>query len=252
MKQPVQRAEEGRKFSMPCQQQLNSYAIAATAAGVSILAFAGQSDAKIVYTPAHHSIGDGRSFRLDFTGGGTTDLTIQNKHYSHCTTEGSCSTWQSLAANMSGSNQVAYNVFGAVAMKAGMRIGPKGAFAGGRQKMVLAEFNSFGGSWINVRNRYLGVKFKIKGKIHYGWARLSVQVQRPITIAATLTGYAYETIPNKAIIAGRTKGPDEASIEAPNASLAAPAPTPASLGMLALGAPALSVWRRENSVEATQ
>ena len=27
-------------------------------------------------------------------------------------------------------------------------------------------------------------------------------------ITATLTGYAYETVPNKAIIAGKTKGPD--------------------------------------------
>jgi hypothetical protein len=71
-------------------------------------------------------------------------------------------------------------------------------------------FQDFHRDWlVKVKNRYLGVMFKIKGKIHYGWARLSVQVQFPLTITATLTGYAYETIPNKAIIAGKTKGPED-------------------------------------------
>ena len=63
--------------------------------------------------------------------------------------------------------------------------------------------------------------------------------------SATLTGYAYETIPGKAIIAGATKGPDDAE---PTASLKAPTPAPATLGMLALGAPGLSIWRREESM----
>jgi len=227
MTRVVQRADEARKLSAPYQLQLNSYALAAAAAGVSLLALAGPSEAKIVFTPTHHVISDGHSYRLDFTGDGTTELTIQNKHYSYCTTDdGGCSTWQLLAANMSGSNQVVGNVFGAVAMKPGMSIGPKAAFAGGRQEMVLGEFNSFGGSWINVKNRYLGVKFKIEGKTHYGWVRLGVNVARPITINATLTGYGYETIPNKPIIAGKTEGPDVITAQ-PDA--------PGSLGALALG-----------------
>ncbi len=209
MRQFVQRAEKNRNLAAPCQLRLNSYALSAAAAGVTILALAGPSEAKIIYTPTHRVIGDGSSYKLDFTGNGRTELTIQNKHYSSCTTEGGCSTWQSLAVDLSESNQVVYNVFGAVAMKAGMRIGPKDAFAGGLQRMAFGN-NSFGGNWINVKNRYLGVKFKIKGKSHYGWARLSVQVQRPVTITATLTGYAYETVANKPIVAGQTM--DDADI----------------------------------------
>jgi len=34
-----------------------------------------------------------------------------------------------------------------------------------------------------------------------------VKVMGGARIRATLTGYAYETIPNKPIIAGKTKGP---------------------------------------------
>jgi len=46
-----------------------------------------------------------------------------------------------------------------------------------------------------------------------------------------LTGYAYETIANKAIIAGRTKGPDVTAAQ------------PTSLGHLAAGASAIPAWR---------
>jgi hypothetical protein len=43
------------------------------------------------------------------------------------------------------------------------------------------------------------------------------------SIVGTLTGYAYETIPNKPIIAGKITGPDVITLE------------PGSLGWLALG-----------------
>jgi hypothetical protein len=84
--------------------------------------------------------------------------------------------------------------------------------------------SSFYGAWANggngVRNRYIGIRFTIKNQIHYGWARISVSKW---PFATTLTGYAYETIPNKPIIAGKTKGPDVVV-------------APATLGDLAAGA----------------
>ena len=73
---------------------------------------------------------------------------------------------------------------------------------------------------------------------------MSVSCSGFVNVDATLTGYAYETIPKKAIIAGQTKGPDDMSVEAPNASLTMPTPEPASLGVLAMGASGLSIRRR--------
>ena len=71
------------------------------------------------------------------------------------------------------------------------------------------------GLWVgkgnSVRNRYLGLKFVIDGKVHYGWARLNVTLghhRQYGDVSGTLTGYAYETIPNKAITTGKTKGQD--------------------------------------------
>ena len=65
---------------------------------------------------------------------------------------------------------------------------------------------------------------------------------------ATITGYAYETIPNKPIITGKTKGTDDLEGSDPSASLTAPAPDnrhQATLGVLALGAAGGPLWRRK-------
>lgn len=107
-------------------------------------------------------------------------------------------------------------------------------------------------------NRYLGLRFHdLAGKTHYGWARLTVRGTQNSRIVALLTGYAYETVPNKAIIAGRTADADAAisslhRLEPHNrgASMANPLsrkPQAATLGALARGAPALSIWRRKKT-----
>ena len=106
------------------------------------------------------------------------------------------------------------------------------------------------GNWLNVKNRYLGLVFVIGGKTHYGWARLSAGTTRNGgRLRAVLTGYAYETIPGKAIVTGKTAGPDDAGgVEQPSqAFLTAPAPNPATLGLLATGSPGLSTWRRKSA-----
>jgi hypothetical protein len=115
------------------------------------------------------------------------------------------------------------------------------------------------GKWHDVTDRYLGVSFIIRGKTHFGWARLTVH-DKGHAITAVLTGYAYETIPNKPIITGKTKGPDDDSVEqqndpGPGASLFGPipeTPQPASLGMLALGAQGVPLWRRKETQEVLQ
>jgi hypothetical protein len=74
-----------------------------------------------------------------------------------------------------------------------------------------------------VQHRYLGFEFFIKGKVHYGWARMNVTFSGR-TVTAVLTGYAYETVPNKPLITGKTTGPDVITLR------------PGTLGRLARGA----------------
>jgi hypothetical protein len=257
MRHSTRSAKEICSPSASFSRSLNSYALAPSAAGVSVLALAPTSQAKIVYTRTHHVIGNRSSYNLDLNHDGVTDLTIRNKYFRSCTTTNGCRTSEALTAMLAGGNQVVYNIgYGAVAIKPGVQIGAKRAFHGGLENMAdLSRSNTqVWGSWINVKNRYLGVKFKIDGETHYGWARLSVQVQFPLTIAATLTGYAYETVPNKPIIAGQTKAADEhdGSVGEPEAVLIEPTRRPATLGLLAMGSSGLSIWRREESLAVAQ
>jgi hypothetical protein len=73
----------------------------------------------------------------------------------------------------------------------------------------------------------------IDGQVHYGWARLNVARPQVGGIQATVTGYAYETIPNKPIITGKTKEPDVITLKS------------ATLGHLAQGASGISAWREK-------
>jgi hypothetical protein len=221
------------------QRQLNMYALAASAAGVGILALAVPAEAAIVYTPAHHKITHGGSFKLDLNHDGITDFTFA------ATFQTLTSTFRSNLSLLPAAGNGAEGWTGgrpfASALKLGAGIGPQHYFPGKQMASVSVgpPTTYYVGSWVNTKNRYLGLRFKIKGKTHYGWARLSVQVQNH-TVVGILTGYAYETIPGKPIKAGQTKEEDAATIQ------------PASLGHLARGASALSIVRGKERLQAFQ
>jgi hypothetical protein len=237
------------KLSASLQHQLHMYAFAASAAGVGLLALTQPTEAKIVYTPTHHVIGKNGRYKLDLNHDKIADFLLVNTY--GCNTDYCI---DALSAIPTGGNGVEgmrgfLSIPYASALKRGARIGPKAHFSG---KLMASSQSGQGslGRWLNVTNGYLGLKFTIKGKTHYGWARLTVHALGGAFIKATLTGYAYQTIPNKPIIAGQTKLTDEIddSIGQPNpAALTALIPEPTTLGALAMGAPGLSIWRRKES-----
>jgi hypothetical protein len=229
------------RLSDSVHHQLNMYAFAASAAGVGMLALTQAAEAKIVYTKAHHVIRPRGTYNLDLNHDGTVDFIIHQL--------GSVFFSHSLLAKEALGNAVQGKGTGwamfASALNRGARIGPSQGFIKSGydgEKMVAVTYDTYGGHtyvggpWINVKNRYLGLQFQIRGKTHYGWARLSVRIGEfgngHDVITATLTGYAYETVPNKPIIAGKTKGAD--GIEALEL---------ASLGRLAQGSAGLVAWR---------
>lgn len=204
------------------ERSLLAYATAASAAGVGI-ALAPTADAKVVYTPAHVVLRLGDNYNVDLNHDDTTDFTIKNLKY--------CSSdfcYFGLLEQPVYNFAVGDSRF-AAALRRGVQIDSRLKFS--PRVGVLASYwwgvNGTGtsGNWVNVKHRYLGLKLQVKGKTHYGWARLNVKVQGP-SITGTLTGYAYETIPGKGIVAGNRgsttgQGPDA---------------EPVSLGHLALGA----------------
>jgi hypothetical protein len=194
-------------------RQLNTYALAASAAGVGMLALTQPAEARIVYTRVHHVIRLGDTYKPDLANNKKTDFTLSNYVVRYCSASGAFCyifgqkpAFGNSAVGHSNSEGVEYDS----ALKAGSQIGPGARFEG--RKATFASVDSgfgryYGGPWRNVSNRYVGLKFKIKGTTHYGWARMNVSATG-LKITGTLTGYAYETIPNKPIITGKTKGPD--------------------------------------------
>jgi len=231
-------------FSEPLQQRLNAYALAASAAGMGMLALAQPAEAKIVYTHAHKVINLGDKVALDLNNDGKADFNFQESFFT-TTSVGENHSIVLAAFPAQKVNEIWGTGKHASALAAGVRVGPKGKFSYGN-KALAADFYADGtggsgtcsGLWNNVKHRYLGFKFSIKGKTHFGWARLNVTCTTMYgnhVVSGVLTGYAYETIPNKAIVTGKTKASDDE----------------ATLGTLAMGSPALSIWRRNLSAEAT-
>jgi hypothetical protein len=253
------RPRKTANLSDSIHQQLSMYALAASAAGVGTLCFAKPAEARIVYTPAHVAIKvNGGLFQFDLNHDGTPDFGLSNKWYSNG--EGDYRTLKVLPSQPANeiwmSNGNACRSFrtssAAAAVPKGKSIGPKRDFQhnGIGALMALALKTGSCGEWFGKTNfqAYLGLKFTIKGKIHFGWARVKVDtLQTQQKFSATVTGYAYETIPGKAIVAGATKVPDGAE---PTAALSSHTPEPVTLGTLALGAPGLLIWRRDESVSA--
>jgi hypothetical protein len=216
------------QLSQPLMDRLNGYTRAA--AGVGVLLLTQSAAAKIVYTPTNEKIpyGFGNGLYLDVNKDGINDFFFFNFFSS------TSSTLELSIQPLNKSNEVLSTGAGfAAALNAGAEIGPKGKF---KQRLGDGMVNGYSfrkgtcvGPWAHANKKYLGLKFLVNGKTHYGWARLNVSCVFPHPINATLTGYAYQTVANKPIVAGKTKGPGAIAGE------------PGSLGSLARGAIGMEV-----------
>jgi hypothetical protein len=205
------------------------------AAGAGLMALSPEAMAKIIYTPAHIStVGTKFRFNIDLDGDGIPDLKLLRN---------TAASFYYLSVFLTGSgNQIIGKGHDAAALPSGAFIGPGAQFLPKANVLALGSVSgNFFGPWAYTRDRYLGLEFLIEGKVHFGWARLNVEF-----FGATLTGYAYETISNRPIQAGRTQSSDEVGAMIPHAPLPeGNALKPATLGLLAQGTPGLVAWRRE-------
>jgi len=238
------------RLAATLEKSLSAYASAAAAAGVSLLALTPAANAKIVYTPAHTSIPVNEGILLDLNHDGIADFRMVNY-------AGSGGALLKVGCALRGrdvvpppggatcnyqTNQIWGRGSFPSALPSGFTVRPNksyfqpGFYLGEPMGGVgYGHYNAWSttrGQWLYAKHRYLGLQFVIKGHVHYGWARLNVTLTHG-QIAAVLTGYAYETIPGKPIITGKTKGPDVITLD------------PATLGHLAAGASQIPAWRSQ-------
>jgi hypothetical protein len=219
-----------------------------------VLALTQVAEAKVVFTPVHQAIGANGVYDIDLTGDGTVNFLIQQLQ------SGYPSNNALLCDAAVGNGVVGDRGRFASALSAGASIGPKQNFVAGgpngEAMLSVTHFTTGGtsvvrGFWENVTNRYLGLKFQLAGETHYGWVRVSV-LRKANVFSTLVTGYAFETTPNTAIIAGQTSGaaasddPRQSNSESSVAEVSSVDQTAAqqykSLGELALGT--LSVPQR--------
>jgi len=271
----VRQKREPARLTGKLETNLFTYAIAASAAGVGLMALSQAAEAKVIATQANIVVPiNGGLVQFDINGDGVPDFGLSATTFLNTFTGGVRHAGKPLLGGVFGghlrvvpaqaANEV--GVHGSIGttpcaadLHAGVRIGP--AFAFDQNTILMAGIIGTGcaGSsqaYCNWKGShppepFLPVKFTdTSGLVHYAWVRISVQQSDTTHFNATITGYAYETTPNMHIFAGATGGADsDASFIDPAGVLAPKAPEAASLGMLALGAPGLAAWRRQEEEE---
>jgi hypothetical protein len=234
-------ARKEKHLGNALDKKLAAYVAAATAAGVAVFA-APDAAAEIRYTPVHVLVASGATYWIDFNHDSVNDFGLHRRQIFG-------GSLLLAVPDDAGVNEVVQAISGrsdsAAALMVGAAIGPNQKFASrtsyAYSGFVMAQVGSsasgtfFTGPWKDQIKKYLGLKFFVNGELHYGWVRMTVTNDLKLT---AVTGFAYETEPNKPIRAGNESGTDDEFAGGPLPS-SWEISKPATLGGLALGWPVL-------------
>jgi len=263
MTRPVLDSSSNPQSSNPQRQQarlpnkldrrLVAYTAAATAAGVGLIATSQSAEAKIVYTAANFTIPAEQSVSFDLNHDGIPDFGFYFYQYGGVR-EPLGYHDEGLVIDPSKTGNAIWSVQSskggacAAALPPGVKVGAGAGFQGKSLELWGSEGTAYSGPFQfcefgkRTRGAFLGLKFLINGQTHYGWAHVTVKGSQ-----AVLNGYAYETVPNQPILAGKTSGPVEVGESLPGEI----PDQPATLGVLARGSQGLDIWRRaEEEIES--
>jgi len=259
------RVKNPTSLSDALHQRLNSYALAAGAAGVAVLACSSSAEAAPVC----------RSLSIEFLSNNTYALRPESQTFppfqiaqtgSFYNTSNSSQSFSWNRAfftpNSAGANVLLGPGGLAANLASGVSIGPGGQFGKAASYGMLFTYGKGflgtkgGGTLLKHRGNfdlqltnYIGFQFSQSGKNYYGWARLHVTFRKTTgkhkSTILHILGYGYETTPNTAIAAGSCSAPSSAGGTQSGSVPDATTPnSSASLGMLALGNHGLSQWRK--------
>jgi hypothetical protein len=217
------------------ERRILAYALSAGAAGIGLLAGATPAKANIVYTPANIPFSPTATNYINISlDGSNVDIAIfARATLTYCSW---CKNQDEIVGNLFAYPQSAGLGILRGPLPSGFQIGPTNAWEGNawlkgwtyRSSFVAGSF----GPWAQKQG-YLAVKFDIGGETHYGWIAGDGSTQDPIF---EISGWAYETIPNRGLLAGQTQG----------------TPEPCTLGLLALGSAGLAFWRKKREQAVRQ
>ena len=211
------------------EKRLLKYALVA---GAGLLA-APAAQAGAIYTPANVwiTLSQNNPYDLNIDNAGAAEFRFNVTRGSFMTSYFYQYNWGALRVSPlgAGGGVLGYKSYAkADALQQSVRIGPQASnwLAGNVKMGSRTSWGGQYGEWNNVTDRYLGLRFQIGGNTHYGWARLTVNVNSQAYYEANLTGYAYNNVAGADIHAGGG------------------IPEPSTLGLLAGGILGLALWRR--------
>ncbi len=240
--------------------RLNSYGLAASAAGVALLACSNPAEAAPVCGSLSVTLRDTDTYAFN-----PAQQKIAPFNVAHTYNELSSHT-QSLQArgffiaNTPGAKVIASANGLPADLASGASIGPAGNFAKGKQYGLLFGyyyFSRFKGNFPPNQGGYVGFQFTQSGQPHFGWLRVKLAKQNGTRFFAPgllLSEFGYESSPNTAITAGNCGSAAEvresalpegrdaiASHKAVGQAVAG------TLGALALGSEGVRLWRAKKS-----
>jgi len=275
------RSNRSRKAA-PLQEalchRLDAYALAATAAGVGLLACALPAEATTVCNSASITLARTASFPLNPAHQQAAPFLVAQTTFYFSYSSGPA-FWDRgfFEPNPQGVMLSPSNNLPA-ALSEGALIGPSANFAKGNSYGLLFTYglgepgdhylkgggtmNKHRGNFKFGQTNYVGFRLLLSGQYHYGWARIEVAFhhnetfRRMLMSETRISGYGYESNPDTVIAAGDCHGPAASNAgvtpnvistdDVPEASSGAllPSAREASLGLLALGDRGISSWRK--------
>jgi hypothetical protein len=228
------------KLSESLHHQINAYCLAASAAGVGLMALAQPATARVVHGRIDFALCGNESYPFNPAGQRITPLFRFWGGFSYTSVNSFSWVRAGFSGEVSGASALLASNGFVASLKRGAPVGPGSPFGQGNVYGLLFTYSRAQGSQNHQGNfkfnqiGYFGFRFPISGKKHYGWVRIHIHLRHGLCSAVEhLLDYGYETIPNKPIIAGKTHGKDDMTVQ------------PASLGALAAGSSALSTRRRD-------
>jgi hypothetical protein len=182
--------------------------------GALSMAIAGLTDAsgQIVYTDVDPDFAGGVTidYGLDLNNDGTIDFNID---------AGTVSSGMFFAVQMDNNGITGNSVLGSepsyiypFALDAGAPVssGQTSFYSSGTLNFASCYLGNGGSNWCGVADKFLGLKFQVDGNTHYGWARLDLSASGD---SFTVKDYAYNSVPDEAIVAGQTLSLEDNKIE---------------------------------------
>ena len=230
-----------QRSSFSISDQLDKVLTAYALAGAGALLLTSSAEAQIVFTPVNRTFDRG-TLRLDLNQDGVTDFAAMNHEFYYYAFN---TATIGITAHGTPSAGVVGKSHAASVLSSGATVGPSAQFipVSHKPSAVLLAVNCFytscrvRGLWKDQAKKFVGLRLNINGETHYGWARFTVRLlgEQDRVMIATLFGYAYESTPNKPIVAGdRGFTADAASEDDKTDRTAGPetAALPATLGLL--------------------